>query len=790
MGPLPGEHVQEGGPLGAVGRLKALSARKVAAGGERGWWRWLVPALVVAVVLFAAADVRKASEYADSALSASASAEDFAVAAGRTSTLSSTASANPSANPSVNARDQLAASREELRSALAQLSTHASGDMDVLELGELTEDAERSIGQLLQAPRGVREATVEQVARDLSNLETLASKVASNYVSARREADADARRRLTWTVVGGVPLLGLLMWSFWARRNAADVARRERRFQALLQNSSDLVLVVDPRQLTVRYATPVIERMLGSEADDVVGTSLLDLAHPEDRDALAASLRHAADAGEGARATPWRARHGRGGWIDVEAICLDLADDASVRGTVVTVRDVGERNTLEERLRHQAFHDPLTGLPNRALFEDRVRHAVARARRHGRGLAVLFVDLDDFKTVNDSLGHAAGDDLLRLVAQRLDDRSRAADTVARLGGDEFAVLVEDPEGIGKAEEVAVRMHSALDQPFDISGHEIFVRSSIGIALADQGANSEELLRNADIAMYAAKASGKGRSEVFRPTMHMAARKRLELSGDLRRALRAGELTVQYQPLVDLEDERVLGVEALARWNHPRLGEVPPEDFIPIAEEAGLIVPLGRWILGEACHQVKRWQESRPDEPPIYVSVNVSARQFRQPGTVVAQVREATAESGVDPSLLVLEITESVLMQDRTAVGKELAELHELGVRVAIDDFGTGYSALSYLREFPMIDMVKMDQSFVNDLSRGAGDAALVRSVVELGEALDMQIVAEGIERRDQLDSLSRLNCGVGQGYFFARPLDAGAMDTLLEQRPRSADAAA
>jgi len=481
-----------------------------------------------------------------------------------------------------------------------------------------------------------------------------------------------------------------------------------------------------------------------------------------------------------------------GGFIDVEAVCLDLADDPSVRGTVVTVRDVGERKTLEERLRHQAFHDPLTGLPNRALFEDRVRHAVARVRRHGHGLAVLFVDLDDFKTVNDSLGHGAGDELLRKVAGRLDQCTRSEDTVARLGGDEFAVLVETPQGITQAEDVASRLHATLDDtPFEVAGHELFMHSSVGIALADNGASSEDLLRNADMAMYAAKASGKGRTEVFRATMHMAARKRLQLSGDLRRALRDGDLTVQYQPLVRLEDGQVLGAEALARWNHSEIGDVSPEDFIPIAEETGLIVDLGRWVLGEACRQAKEWQDTGAANPPIYVSVNVSARQFRQPGTVVRQVREATSESGVNPSLLVLEITESVLMQDREAVGRELSELQGLGVRVAIDDFGTGYSALSYLREFP-IDMVKMDRSFVNDLASGAGDAALVKSVVELGGALDMQIVAEGIERRDQLESLSGLNCDVGQGYFFARPLGPAAITEMLIGKafPPAPDAAA
>jgi predicted signal transduction protein with EAL and GGDEF domain len=357
--------------------------------------------------------------------------------------------------------------------------------------------------------------------------------------------------------------------------------------------------------------------------------------------------------------------------------------------------------------------------------------------------------------------------------------------VARLGGDEFAVLVEEADGTKRADEVALRIHRALEKPFGVSSHELFVHASIGIALAEEGTSSEELLRNADMAMYAAKSDGKGRSEAFRPTMHTAAQKRLRLSGDLRRALRDGQLSVHYQPLVSLADQRVLGVEALARWEHPQLGNIPPMDFIPVAEETGMILPLGRWVLGEACRQAREWQDTRPDGDPIYVSVNVSPRQFRVAGTVMEQVSAALADSGADPSLLVLEITESVLMDNREKVSGELRKLQALGVRVAIDDFGTGYSALSYLREFP-IDMVKMDQSFVNDLSRGTSEAALVRSVVELGEALDMEIIAEGIERQDQLDSLSGLQCDVGQGYLFARPVDGSAMTLLLSRQvPRS-----
>jgi len=598
MGPAPLTRSAALSPRRALARLKALSAREVAPGGERGWWRWLVPGLVVAVTLFAALDVRRSSERAADAVSAAGAAEDFVRAAEQASSLhralptESRAAvlarpapglrSSPETRPTATAPPELSTAGEALRTGLGDLRSEAPAG-PVADLTGRTRAAEAALERLADRFGGPGAAGArKQAGIALAQLETLAGTVSQGLVDDGRDAEADARRRLTWTLLGGLGLLGLLIWTFWAKRSAADAARRERRFQALLKNSSDLVMVIDPDDLTVRYVTPVVKRMLGTRAEAVLGTSLLDLAHPDDRERLASTLQGASnEESDGDGAQPWRASHTDGGWIDVEAVCLDLTEDPSVRGTVVTVRDVGERKTLEEQLRHQAFHDPLTSLPNRALFEDRVRHALARARRHGRWLAVLFVDLDDFKTVNDSLGHAAGDDLLRQVAERLDECTRAADTVARLGGDEFAVLVEDPEGVGKAEDVATRMHSALDdKPFEVSGHELFMHSSIGIALADVGASSEDLLRNADMAMYAAKASGKGRTETFRPTMHMAARKRLQLSGDLRRALRDGELNVLYQPLVSLKDERVLGVEALARWTHPELGQVPPAGLHP------------------------------------------------------------------------------------------------------------------------------------------------------------------------------------------------------------------
>ena len=433
---------------------------------------------------------------------------------------------------------------------------------------------------------------------------------------------------------------------------------------------------------------------------------------------------------------------------------------------------------FEDRLHWQAFHDSLTGLPNRSLFEDRVTHALERLRRYDEQVAVLFIDLDDFKTVNDSLGHALGDRVLQEFAVRLGECTRRADTAARFGGDEFVVLVEGPNAAFAAEGVADRIHDCLEQALPLDGHEVFMHASIGIAIGIGTTSADELIRNADIAMYAAKTKGKKRSALFEPSMHIAARKRLQLSSDLRRALQEGQLTVKYQPLLRIADGRMVGAEALARWTHDELGEIPPVDFIPLAEETGMIISIGRYVLEAACRQLRTWQIEYPENHPDYVSVNLSARQFQPEGQIVEDVRAAAAAAGLDPSHLMLEITESILMHDRDAIVRDLAALRDLGIRIAIDDFGTGYSALSYLRQFP-IDTVKMDRSFVRDLGQGKADSALIRSVVELGEALEMQIVAEGIEGQDQLDSVTGLRCDIAQGFFFYPPLDAEAMGEAL-----------
>jgi diguanylate cyclase (GGDEF)-like protein/PAS domain S-box-containing protein len=760
-------------------RVLAISARRVTPGGEHGWWAWLVPTLLISVVGLAVVHVNTVGDRARAALDAATSAQRLASAANEAKALG--AARKLSRGPDASVSNDLDAAAVQMRDAAISLRSRRSSDPEASQL------AARS----LVAAAAIRQGVGARGNLDL--LTPLAASVSDRLGSEAARADAHARNQSTLSLLAGLLVVVFLMWIFWAKRSAAQAAVRERRSRALWKDSSDLLLLVDSGG-RVLFATPAVERIIGHSPDDLVGTPFLELVHPGDRHLASTTLRTARTEPETTSSAKWRVLREDGLFVDVEGTCANLLEDPSVRGFVVTLRDVGERKDLENQLRHQAFHDSLTGLPNRALFEDRVRHGVAQSLRDRQPLAVLFDDLDDFKTVNDSLGHAAGDDLLCQVAKRLDACTRGSDTAARLGGDEFAVLVGTEGGpADTAVEVADRIHEALKRPFQIAGDEIFVHASIGIAMGDPGTSTEDMLRNADTAMYAAKASGKGCSEIFRATMHMAAQKRFQLTGDLRRAVRDDQFTVHYQPLVDLKSKAVLGLEALVRWDHPTLGQIPPADFIPLAEETGLIIQIGRFVLEEACHQRRAWVDEHPEYDQLYVSVNLSTRQFKPAGQIVQDVRETTARAGVDPSMLVLEVTESILMGDRESITRDLQALRALGTRIAIDDFGTGYSALSYLREFP-IDSVKMDRSFVSDLACGTGDAALVRSVLELGEALDMQIIAEGIEDVNQLTSLSDLRCSVGQGFYFAPPLEAADVSVLLGTSkvslpPRGAEAA-
>jgi diguanylate cyclase (GGDEF)-like protein len=425
---------------------------------------------------------------------------------------------------------------------------------------------------------------------------------------------------------------------------------------------------------------------------------------------------------------------------------------------------------------HQAFHDSLTGLPNRALFLDRLELAHARARRSGSPIAVLFMDLDSFKNVNDSLGHAAGDELLVLVAGRLRRWLRPSDTAARFGGDEFAILLEDLDTTNGAQIVAQRVLDSLREPFAIQGQEILVGASIGIA-SSAHPGSDDLLRNADLAMYRAKGLGKARFQMFEPGMHVAVLERLELEVDLQRALDRAEMCVHYQPIVELATAQIIGLEALIRWRHPVRGMIQPGDFIPLAEETGQIHRLGQWVLEQAVRDARAWNTGVRAEAPVRVGVNLSARQLQEP-TLVGQIAAVLGESGLPPHHLVLEITETVLMQDLEGTVGKLQELKRLGIALSVDDFGTGYSSLQYLRRFPL-DSLKIAKSFVDGVGGPSQDAAVARAIIELGTSFQLRVVAEGIEHRDQHVRLMELGCTYGQGFLYARPVPADQVEQLL-----------
>ena len=558
---------------------------------------------------------------------------------------------------------------------------------------------------------------------------------------------------------------------------ALHARRSEARFQTLVQNASDVILIARP-DTTITYQTPSANRILGYADGSLEGRRFTALLHPDDVERALAGYRGVAFRPGTSVTAKWRIRHCDGSWRHVEVTTTNLLHEPTLEGIVLTLRDVSERTGLEEELKHQAFHDALSGLANRALFRDRLEHALARATRSKSSLAVLFLDLDDFKLINDSLGHTAGDALLVAVAGRLSASLRSGDTAARFGGDEFAVLVEETTGPEEACQAAERLIAALCAPLVIEDHQIQVRASVGIALSQAGhEDPTEFMQAADVAMYAAKARGKGRYEVYQPDLQAAIVRRLDRTADLQRAIEGREFVVHYQPIVSLDGGNTVGLEALVRWRHPENGLLLPEEFIALAEETGLIVPLDRWVLREACVQTREWQFCHSDARRLWVSVNMSARHFQDEG-LVEDVATALRESDLDPQFLVLEITEGVFVQEAESVIQRMLELKALGVRFAIDDFGTGYSSLSYLRRFP-IDILKLDKSFVDDVAVSVEDGALAETIVQLGKNLHLQTVAEGIEHAPQLEVLRALGCQLGQGFYFTKGLQASEMNDLL-----------
>jgi diguanylate cyclase (GGDEF)-like protein/PAS domain S-box-containing protein len=475
---------------------------------------------------------------------------------------------------------------------------------------------------------------------------------------------------------------------------------------------------------------------------------------------------------------PLRKKDGETLWTIVGGTPIINADGI-VTGTMGVFTDITERKRAEEQLLHDAFHDGLTGLANRTLFMEHLRITIERAKsRHSNAYAVLFLDFDRFKIINDSLGHAEGDNLLKLIAGRIKACTRAGDLVARLGGDEFVVLLTELAETGEATLVAERILSFLKAPFELGGRDIFISASIGITLSDSGhAAPEDMLRDADIAMYHAKSGGRAQYRIFSQEMHERASKQLQFETEMRLAFERGDFLLHYQPIIELETNKIIGFESLVRWRQPERGMISPLEFIPVAEETGLIVPLGKWILHESCRQLCQWQQENPAAAALTVSVNLSCKQFSQPD-LAEQIADALRETGLDPRYLKLEITESHIMGNCETAVEMMNRLRALGVEISLDDFGTGYSSLSYLHSLP-IDYLKIDRSFVNSIGEGTKKGEIVSTIVKLAHNLKVKTVAEGIETAEQLSQLRQLNCQYGQGYFFSKPLESEAASLFI-----------
>jgi diguanylate cyclase (GGDEF)-like protein/PAS domain S-box-containing protein len=599
-------------------------------------------------------------------------------------------------------------------------------------------------------------------------------------------ADLGSRTTRIVLAVAGIAVIVLAlarMWGLVAAVRHLTERRGQDRLAAMVEHSSDVVMLVDGTG-HIKYASPGLTGTLGHRVDDWLGRPVVDLIAEEDREAAATELARLVAGGPDhtvqfesslVRVDGVRRR--------MEATLANLIGGDAVDGVVATFRDVTEQRNLERQLSHRAFHDELTGLANRALFLDRMDHALRVSRPDSDPVVVLFVDLDDFKAVNDALGHGVGDQLLRAIANRIRSTAGSGDTPARLGGDEFALLLEDRGGVDRALDVAGRLLDELREPVQLAGYDIAVLASVGVAVAAPGMTTSSLLRDADIAMYEAKRAGKGQIKIFDPAMRLGATKHLEYRTELAAALELDQLRVVYQPLVDLATGNVTGAEALVRWRHPVRGEVSPGEFIPVAERAGLIGPIGAWVLDRAVSEAVRWQT----RGRRHVSVNVSPVQLREDG-FVDEVDRVLARHGLDPDRLTLEVTETVLVEEIETASDTLTQLRGLGVRIAIDDFGTGYCSLSYLQRFP-VDVLKIDRQFIAEVGDDVRGSSLARMILQMATALEVESVAEGIERPEQLAALRRLGCTTGQGFLLSRPLEVDDVNRRfgVTGRPALAD---
>jgi len=559
-----------------------------------------------------------------------------------------------------------------------------------------------------------------------------------------------------------------------SRRRYDVLHANDEAFRALVQHLQDIITVHDAQGITL-YESPSTSRLLGYPPGAMVGRIPFDSIHPKDvartREAFANLLK-----GEPPKIpVEFRFRHAKGHWIYLEALGNNLLDHPGIRGVVITSRDVSERKKAEKRAQYLSQHDGLTGLPNRLLMQDRLHQAITQARRAGGVVALMYIDLDRFKTVNDSYGRVIGDALLKQVAQRLRSCLRDTDTVARLGGDEFTIMLPDAGNIQVVGEVAQRILSELARPFE---HDMYVSASIGISLFPRdGSDSDQLVKHADRAMYSAKDSGPNTYRYFTEDLNHEVHEKVMLESGLRRAIKGGELRLFYQPKIDLATNRVIGAESLARWQHPSLGLISAAKFIPVAEESGLIVELGEWVLRAACAQLRAWQLEGLALP---VAVNVSARQFHQ-GNLADLVMAVAKDSQVDPRLLEIELTEHAIMLDTQASISTLERLKSYGISISIDDFGTGYSSLSYLKRLPL-DILKIDRSFVHDITTDSNDEAIVRAIIGLARSLGMKVIAEGVEQDTQLSFLNAYGCNFGQGYLFGRPASPEVFADLIRKQ--------
>ncbi len=623
--------------------------------------------------------------------------------------------------------------------------------------------------------------------RSADSLGDLVDQAATEAQGSANAASVDER-------TGGLVILLLVLvlvvagvlWQGRQRRRWAVIASQAEglaEFESMIENSTDLFFLTDAGNRTL-YCSPSAARFFGMSAAEICEVPIDQFIHEDD-------LVKATNAFDTVRAFgaagPFDlcVRHHNGGWRTIEVMANNLSVASSGHAVAWHTRDVTDRRALEEQLTRQAFEDPLTGLANRALFRDRLGHALSRLSRSTRSIAVLMLDLDGFKAINDSMGHDAGDEALKEIAARISGAARPGDTVGRLGGDEFTILLEEIDATF-ADYVADRILELVRQPLLIQNVHLRVSASIGIVVSDaHEMTPEAILRDADIAMYRAKADGRDRRVAFEPSMHARVTKQLQISQDLAHALDRDELALYFQAIVDLEDGTPQGVEALIRWHHRELGLVPPNDFISIAEQNGLILPIGRWVLEHACAQAVAWHSESTEQQRLTMSVNVSGRQLNH-NSLVPDVRRILADSGLDPRYLILEVTESVVMSDIDMVIRRLHELKELGISIAIDDFGTGYSSLAYLRQLP-VDILKIDKAFIDAASSGdPGGDAIMRAIVHLSQGLHLKTIAEGVEDARQALHIKELGCQSAQGFLFSRPMPPDEIGAFLAASARMA----